>query len=294
MSRRSWGHPGPWLLPVVVLIEAGLVVSGRLTLGSAALVIVALELLLALVAIRGAIAAARSLRASRAANRDPWMAAEEAFAQLLPRRVARMVLLEVRLLTTLAGRVCGRQGRAAGQTFSYHRPMSMLIWGAFVLVGVEGAVVEVVLSLALPRTAWPWIVLAVHVYGLLWLAGLQASLITRPHELTAGALHVRDGIFTEVVIPYTAITGARLAQQNNVGRSGLKISPTEQSAMLAYGNAGVALSLDPDQPIEVNGRTLGTPLTRLSISADRPRDLVQALQAIRSQPHAADRKARHG
>lgn len=156
--------------------------------------------------------AVRSFRTSRSAGGDPWTAAEEALSQLAPRRLARVLLFEVRLIAALSSGWTHQHGHPAGHAFSYHGGLAILIWTGFALVAVEGAVVGMVLAIALPHTAWPWIALAAHCYGLLWLAGLYASMLTRPHLFGDHALRTRDGIFTEVVIPYPALLDARAGQ----------------------------------------------------------------------------------
>lgn len=49
------------------------------------------------------------------------------------------------------------------------------------------------------------LVLGLHIYALAWLVGLYASIVVRPHQLQPDGLHVRDGIFTELIVPYPAI-----------------------------------------------------------------------------------------
>lgn len=282
MTRAWWRRVRPWLVPLLVVTHVVLVVTGRLRPGTAVAVVIGVEVLLAVAAGSGTVSALRSFRTGRSADRDPWIAAEDALTHLVPRRLARVLLFEVRLMTALVSWLTRRHADVADHTFSYHRGLAVLIWAGFVLIAVEGAVVELVLAIALPRTVWPWIALAAHGYGLLWLAGLYASMVTRPHLLGDRAVRMRDGIFTEVVIPYPALLAARASTQPNFGRSGLKIDRVDQSALLASGDANIMLSLDPHAQVEINGARCETPLSSLSITADAPKDFIRALNAART------------
>lgn len=99
---------GPWLVPVLVVVEVALVATGHLGLGAAVAIVVGVELLLAMTAIQRTAAAGRRFRAARHAGQDGWASAEDAVAELLPRRLARIILLEVRLWTCLFTWAAGR------------------------------------------------------------------------------------------------------------------------------------------------------------------------------------------
>lgn len=269
---------GPWILPVVVVLELIFVVSGRLDIGVAVGVAAAVEVLLVLTAVGRARAAVRSVRGALATGCDFWLASEDGLAQLMPRRLAHLILIEVRLWTALGRRLTARHGGQEGTAFGYHHGMAPLIWVIVALVAVEGAVVELVLLIALPHTPWPWISLALHAYSLIWVIGLLAAMTTRPHLLAGDELRLRDGVFAEIVIPVAAIRGARPTRHPNLGRSGFTVDDEHQTATLAHADATVALSLDPLQRITVNGATYDGPLTTMRITVDNPDRLVAALR----------------
>lgn len=280
MVRRWWRRFGPWLVPALIVIEVALVLSGRLDFGTAIIVVVALELLLGLAAIGRIVTAIRSARAARSAGVDGWTAAQDGLARVVPRPLARVILTEPRLLVELFRWLTGRHDAHAVGAFGYQQSMRLLIWAMFGLVVLEGAIVELVLALLLPHSVWPWIALGVHIYGLIWLAGFYASLVTLPHRLGERELRVRDGVFGEVVIAYSAITRARCQRQSNMGRSGFKI--TGRAALLAYGDATVTIDLAPRPRILVNGELLETEPSTLSITVDKPQEFVRALEHARS------------
>lgn len=76
----------------------------------------------------------------------------------------------------------------------------------------------------------------------MWLMGLLASMYTRPHLLTDTGLVVRDSVFNELSVPYDAILRVAQVDHPNSGRSGLKLSPADRTAVMAYGIANVEIS----------------------------------------------------
>lgn len=264
---------GPWLTPAVVLIEVVLVASGVMRLRDAVIALVVIEVVFALVAGSRMIVAARSYRAGRAAGYDSWTAAEDGLAEFVPRKLARVMLIEPRLMACLGRWVTGRHNARAADAFGYHRGLRPLLFMIIALVVVEGLVVDVLIGALWPSGPWVWIALALHVWAVIWLLGFYASLVVRPHELLPDGLHLRDGIFAEVVVPYPAITGARAAHRTNLGRSSLKIDDATGVGLLAMGDATVTLTLDPTQPI---GPAAG--LSRLDITVDDPGGFLEQLQ----------------
>jgi hypothetical protein len=270
------------LIPVLLVVEVVLVVSGQLGLRTAVTVAVLVELLLVAMALGRTATAVRRFRAGRAAGLDLWAASEDALAQLVPRPLAQLILLEPRFWTCLARWVRGRHEGRAPTAFSYHRGLRIVTSTMFTLVLVEGVAVEIILAVVVPNTVWPWIALAAHLYGLVWLVSFHASLVTRPHLLTAHELWLRDGIFTEVLVPYAAIKDARLVTRPNFGRSGFKIDEAQHTATMAYGDINVALTLHPGQWLHVNGTLGDTELTTLWITADNPADFIRTLLHTRT------------
>ena len=135
---------------------------------------------------------------------------------------------------------------------------------------VEGLVVELVLAAVLPGTFWPWLLLALHVYGVLWILGLLASLTTHPHLLGPDALVLRDSAVGELTIPLSAITSVTAAAKPNTMRSGLKIDG--DTALYAYGDANIAVHIDPVADPRLTG------VRHLHITVDDPRRFLEAAQ----------------
>lgn len=274
---RLWRHVGPWATPLLAVVEVILVTSGLLAVRTAVIAGVVIEAAFWVTALSRTAAAARRYRSGRALGLDGWVAAEDALAQLVPRPIARVLLVEPRLLSCLVRWATGRhEGRAPGAC-SYHRNLRPLLVAIVALVAGEGAVVETLLALLVPGSPWVWVALAVHAYALVWIAGFLASLVTRPHRIAPDALLVRDGVFSELRIPYGAIADARITRRANFGRSGLKVDAASASAILAMGDANVKLDLDPAAEIHRSGASAPLHLRILSITVDDPPAFVRAL-----------------
>lgn len=272
-----WRRLGPWATPVLVVADIGLVLSGLISVRGAVIVVVVVEILLAVTAANRGLAAMRCFRTQRAAGRAGWVAAEDGLSQITPRPVARALLIEARLWVCLFRWIGGRHDGKRPDTYSYRGGFHTLVVAVLAFTVVEGATVESVLAVAWPHSPWPWVMLALHVYGVIWIAGLLASLHTEPHRLDRHVLRLRDSLFTEVTIPYAAIVDVRRIAEPGITRSGLKIDKGAGTARLTYGGATIGLTLDPAESIEVNGRPLTEHVNSLSITADDPAAFRRAL-----------------
>lgn len=275
---------GPWATPVLVAVEAILVWSGLLSFRTAVAAAVGLEALLWVTAISRAVVGARRFRADRAAGVDAWVAAENALAAIIPRRAAHLLLIEPRLWVCVVRWATGRHdGTRSAGAFRYDAALRPVLWAALGLVIVEGTAVEFVLALAVPGTVWLIVSLTVHAYAVFGLLGILASFATRPHLLEGDLLRVRDGVFSEVLIPLDAITDLRRVRRPNVGRSGLKINNASRNALLAHGDANVEITLNPARPVSFRPPALpdGGSIDTLTITAGDPISLVREVNARR-------------
>jgi len=267
---RAWHRIGPWLTPALVVVEVALVTSGLVSIRNAVVVGVVIEAALWVTVLSRVVVGARRFRAERRGGFDRWAAAEAGLAAVVPRPLARFILLEPHLWACLVSWALRRPGPAGPGTFRYDRGLRWVFILVIALVVVEGAVVDGVVALVAPGTAWVWVVLGVHLYALAMLLALRASFVTHPHLLAVSGLQLRDGVFTQIDVPAEAVVDARPARRANVGRSGFKINPDEHSALLAFGDATAVLTLDPGHPVTVNGQPCTDALTALWVSVDDP------------------------
>ena len=163
-----------------------------------------------------------------------------------------------------------RRRPADPAAFGYGRSFRPLVYVLLVMTFVEGLVVELVLSFLLHGTFWPWLLLALHGYALLWVLGLLASLTTRPHLLRDETLLLRDSAFSELEIPLAAITSVTPVGRPNILRSGLKVDG--DTALYAYGDANIAVHLETVD----NPRLAG--VRHLHITVDEPQRFLAAFR----------------
>ena len=270
-----------WLTLALVVANVALVRTGVLGVGEAVGVGVAVEALLLLLGGRQLVAAVRRYRRDRAAGLDVWAALEEGWAVVVPGRLARFLVLEIRLWVCLWQWLFRRRTAVAGG-FRYHGRSPL---GAILVFLVLTAPAEILLIELLLPWAWlRWVLLAATIYGLSWLCGYAASLVVLPHRLEPGGLRVRLGLLAEALIPYAAI--AAVEQQRCLvpeGKDGCHVIPARQPgasgvAYLAVGRrTDVTLRLREPQPLRrLAGPT--APMATLHVAADEPERLVGALR----------------
>ncbi|WP_244375927.1 hypothetical protein [Streptomyces ficellus] len=134
----------------------------------------------------------------------------QAVGVLVPEPVARLVGHELRLMVSLVRWVARRpQGvgeAVGGGVFGHARAQAAYMYGfAFVCV------VETV-GMSFLLASWPVVhavVLVLDVYTVLFVFGLHAASVTRPHLLTAGAVRLRQGAHVDLVVPLERIAAVR-------------------------------------------------------------------------------------
>ncbi|MFJ9866137.1 hypothetical protein [Streptomyces sp. NPDC101165] len=114
---------------------------------------------------------------------------------------------EVRLLVSLALWLTRRtHGTAGGRAFGYARGQGTTLFGLGFVCVVESLTMSVLLR------NWPTahrIVLLLDLYTLLFVVGLHAACVVRPHVVTPDALRVRYGAHVDLRIPLAAIGAVR-------------------------------------------------------------------------------------
>jgi hypothetical protein len=281
-----------WLTLAVIVANIALVRTGVLGLGEAVGVGVAIEALLLLLGGRQLIVAVRRYRHDRARGFDAWDALTEGWSLVLPGRLARLLVLEIRLWACLWRWLFRRRDAVAGG-FSYHGRSPL---GVFLIFLLLTAPPEIALVELLVPWAWlRWALLAGVFYGIAWLAGYAAALVVLPHRLEPGGLRLRLGLQAEVFIPFTAIA---VAEQRRCaapgGRDGCRVVPAPEpgspaTAFLAVGGR-TDVTLRLREPRRVRRLPDWTaPVATVHVAVDRPGDLLEALR-----PHLgtiADRAA---
>ena len=264
-----------WLLPTLVLAEVALVWSGVLSVRDAVIVVAGIEVLLTLISVRQMFVAMRRYRQGRGSGLDAWSALEDGLAVVLPRKVARIVVLEPRLWVCLFRWVFRRTKLREGE-FGYNKKstMDMLV----LLVVLVGPVEALALHLLVPWAWLRWSLLAVEVYGTFWILGFYASLSALPHRIEEAGVRLRYGAFARVFVPYTEIESVgRAVLRAPGGGDGLRTSSEEETAYFAItGKTNLTLGLKAPQTIEGLFRSVG-PVGRIHLWADEPKLFAREL-----------------
>ncbi|TCJ16017.1 hypothetical protein E0L93_11070 [Rubrobacter taiwanensis] len=259
-------------LPGIILAEAALVWSGVLDLRDAILIVVALEAAL-LFAVAGELALAfRGYRRARSAGMDGRRAVEEALAAVLPRKLARLAVLELRLMFCLFR--WPFQHRKP-EEFTYHR--SSMMWVLAVMALLVAPVELLAVHLLIP---WDWLKIAhlvLGVYAIFWLLAFPASLATLPHRLEPAGLRLRYGVFAEGFIPYAEISSVELARRTAL-KSGDGLQTQNGSACLAI-NCKTDVTLRLNEPHRLQGFLRRTEeVEEIHAAVDDPESFVRELR----------------
>lgn len=264
------------LLPALFVAEALLVWSGAMDLGVALLVVAGIEVLFLAAVVSEFLLVVRRYRRGRASGLDGWAALEGGLAMLLPRRAARLFVVELRLWGCLI-RWISRRARLGENDFSYRRrsPTAPVI----VMVALVGPVELLFWELLIP---WAWLrlsLLVLSIYALIWLLGLHASLVALPHRLEENGLRLRYGAFAEGFVPYAEISEVEHATRKSPkGGEGLRAAPEEDALYLATGGrTDLTLHLNSPRAVKGLSQTL-EPTKTIHLAADEPGELTAKLR----------------
>lgn len=208
--------------------------------------------------------------------------------------VRRLIVGEMRMLSTLPVALARRLRTPRGETFACHRGSHELGFAIALLPAMlaEGVVVHLLLPDA---WFWPQVVLAsLHVYGVVMLLSWAAGERTHPHRLRDGMLELRGGQLYRVRVPASQVAGVEAARRRDGQRTGLvlgdPVQPDGQRTSHVAGGtpARLAVSGRTDLLLHFAGpvvleRPLGDPLelTELAIAVDDPARFVAAVESAR-------------
>ncbi|MFE5715923.1 hypothetical protein ACFQ7J_34515 [Streptomyces sp. NPDC056501] len=204
------------------------------------------------------------------------LSVREAVAELVPEPVLRLVGHELRLMSSLARWVARRPHGVGGATgvFPHARDQAALIYGFAFVCLVETVGMSYLLA------DWPAVhavVLVLDVYTVLFVLGLHAASVTRPHVLTGDVLRLRQAAHVDVSVPLDRIASVRR-------ESLFSHEKTEGELNLAVGSQ-TSLTIELTEPVDAP-RLLGAPrpVRIVRVHADDPKALADALTRARTAP----------
>lgn len=204
------------------------------------------------------------------------LSAREAVAELVPEAVLRLVGHELRLMTSLVRWAARRPHGVAGAdgVFPHARDQAALFHGFAFVCLVETVGVSYLLA------DWPVvhaIVFVLDVYTVLFVLGLHAASVTRPHVLTGDVLRLRQAAHVDVRVPLGLIASVRR-------ESLFSHEKTDGELNLAVGSQ-TSLTIELTEPVDAP-RLLGAPrpVRIVRVHADDPKALADALTRARTAP----------
>lgn len=203
----------------------------------------------------------------------------EALAELVPERVLRLIGHELALMASLGRWVARRPHGTAGAegVFPHARDQAALMYGFAFVCLVECVGMSWLLA------GWPVVhavVLVLDVYTVLFVLGLHAASVTRPHVLGGGRLRARQAAHVDVDVPLERIAAVR--RENRFTHE-----KKEGELNLAVGSQ-TSVTLELSEPVDVVGLLGGVrPVTTVRLHADDPKALYEALRGAVTRARTA-------
>ncbi|MGW6463653.1 hypothetical protein [Streptomyces rubiginosohelvolus] len=198
----------------------------------------------------------------------------EALKQLVPGAVLRFGMHELRIMASLLRWVARRRHGVDGAdaVFPHGRDQAAMMYGLTFACVIE----TVVLSFLLAQ--WPLVhavFLVVDVYTVLFVLGLHAASVTRPHVLTDGTLRVRQAASTDFLVPLDQIAAIR--------RETLFTHVKKDNELNMPIGSQTSLTLTLTEPLNVP-TFLGAPrpVQVIRLHADDPKALYEAVTQVRA------------
>ncbi|MEU2022581.1 hypothetical protein ABZ565_10485 [Streptomyces sp. NPDC016469] len=264
-------------MPLVVLVEVGLVRGGVLGVGEAVVVGLAVEGVLGGVVLVEVVLAGRAYRASRRAGADGQEAVERALRTVLPGPLAKVVGMEFGLFRALWRWVRRMPDVPDGcSVLAYGAEIRPIMWVMVFLAPLEIALAEFLVPWAPVRIA----LLVLSAYGVLWLVGFVAALSVRPHVVGGGRLVLRFAHFVQVAVPLDLIESVRTSRHSGYRRAvqisdGVLAMPVGDSTTLSVTlREPYAVAPKPGQPPQ--------DVREVRFAVDDPREAVRVLTASRA------------
>jgi hypothetical protein len=190
--------------------------------------------------------------------------------------VLRFVTHEVRLMASLVRWASRRRHGVDGADafFSHGRDQAIMMYGLTFACVVETVALSYLLA------DWPVIhtvLLIVDVYTVLFVLGLHAASVTRPHVLADGALRIRQAAHVDVLVPLDQIESirreTRFTHEKKDGELNLPIG------------SQTSITLALTEPVNAP-KFLGSPcpVKVIRLHADDPKALYDAVAQARTAP----------
>ncbi|MEV4329803.1 hypothetical protein AB0K02_04560 [Streptomyces sp. NPDC049597] len=231
-----------------------------------------LEVLLAGIVIIEITVARRAFKTSRRQGADGQEALSQALSAVLPAPVAKAMGAEFGLFRAL-WRWIRRKPDApeAHEILTYGSEIKPIMWAMVFLVPLEILAVEFLVP-------WPvvrFILLALSVYGTVWVLGFIAALSVRPHIVGDGKVVLRFAHFTQITVPLELVESVRTTRHSGYRRAvqiadGVLAMPIGDSTTLS-------VRLREPYPVELKPGKPTQEVREVRFAADNTREAVRVL-----------------
>lgn len=236
-----------WVAPALILTQVALWASGGSDARSLALVVVIAETLLTIVVLGRTIHVFRSSQ-EHGETGDDWLDhIDLLFSNLFPKRVAEFASSEVRVFGTLLQWGIAKIRRQAPRGYSYNR--HQMLFGWVMLFTLSAPAEMLLLHVLIPWNPVKYIVLALEVYGLVWLAVIGISFGFLRHTVSPAHLRLRKGLLADIRVRRDNILELREEHSRSAdGRTDLAIDG-DMAIMPVDGRTD--MTLDLIEPIRI-------------------------------------------
>lgn len=189
----------------------------------------------------------------------------------------RLVAAEFRSYGALAGWVLRRPDVPPGALgFRYVGAVLPVLWGFIVVSALEVVIVHVVLP-------WPTVRLVLDVlgvWGVLWMLGLTASLTVKPHLLDDAGIRIRNGVTTDVTVPWDAVAAVTVRRRAREKSRAVQLDRDGGSTVLnVVVGSQTTVDVTLRRPVVVALPSGPETVTAVRLHADDPQGLVSAVRA---------------
>lgn len=199
----------------------------------------------------------------------------------LPALAREALLLELALYRSLARWIARRPDVPAGATpIGYAQLVGPMLWLWIFGSATEVVVLEVVLRQI--ETSWAEALrlplLAIGIWGVLWMLGMMAAYRVRPHLLTDDRLRIRNSARTWVDLPLDAVAATRTIEHE---LPGIVRAVHQQDDLLLVGvGSRTNLELKLTEPTALRTSKGVMTAGRVGIWVDEPHDTARQLATL--------------
>ncbi|MCZ2849350.1 hypothetical protein [Modestobacter sp. VKM Ac-2978] len=197
--------------------------------------------------------------------------------QLVAHLARRAIAMEIGVWQSLHRFLFRRPRVPAGAVaFTYHRAVLPLIVTFIVLSVLELVVVDLVVH------RWPVVrvpLLVLGIWGVTWMLGFLAALVTRPHSVGPDGIHARYSTDVDVALPWSAITAVTRRLDTRAEKAPRLTRDAAGAVTLhLWMQDRTNVDVELDQPVSVRLPEGTTTVHRIGLFADDPAAFLAAVR----------------